>query len=101
MYTHFSTQYEIEGALDAKRMIEHFHEDEESVSLLSELAAVDWEAERITSEIKARTDDFVKRKQKRIRSRLKRDLEQAEASEDHQKAADILEQLKQYGLSEK
>jgi DNA primase len=101
MFTHFSTQYEIEGALDARRMIEHFHEDEESVSLLSELAAVDWETERIPSEIKARTDDFAKRKQKRIRSKLKKDLEQAEASEDHQKAAEILEQLKQYGLSEK
>jgi DNA primase len=98
MYAHFANQYDLEGVLDANRMIEHFHEDEESVSLLSELAAMDWEDRKIPAEIRGRMQDFVKRKQKRIRSKLRRELEQAEASGDDKKASEILEQMKQYGL---
>ncbi|UCC45358.1 MAG: DNA primase [Candidatus Zixiibacteriota bacterium] len=97
LYSAIATQYEMEGLISAEKLVEHL-QDEESISLLTELASLDWPRESINHEMAERTGDFLKRKQKRIRSRLKADLDKAEAAGDETKAAEILEEMKQHGL---
>ncbi|HUV30352.1 MAG TPA: DNA primase [Acidobacteriota bacterium] len=97
LYAAMITQYETDGALSANRLVEHF-QDDQSVSLLTELAAVEWDQEKVDHEIKERVQDFVKKRQKDIRSQLKRELGEAEAEGNQKRAEEIVERLKQLGL---
>jgi len=97
LYSAMITQYETDGSLNANRLIERF-QDEESISLLTGLAAIEWSKDTVEHETRERTKDFIDRKQKRIRSKLQQELARAEAEGDRQKAEELLEQLKQHGL---
>lgn len=97
LYSAMITQYNMDGVLDYQRLIGNF-EDEEAISLLSRMATTEWEDESIESEMRARTSDFLQRKQKRIREKLARELREAERDGDRQKADELLKQLKQHGL---
>jgi len=97
LYSAMVTQYQKEGVIDANRLVEHF-QDETSVSMLTELAAVDWDHEKVDSETRDRIKDFLERKKKYIRSQLQKELIQAEADGDQEKANQLLEQLKNHGL---
>jgi DNA primase len=97
LYAAMIQQYKIEGELDAGRLIEHF-QDEDAISLLSEIATVEWDLETIESETKARIREFQTRKQKRIRARLQQELRVAEDTGDNLRAEEIMKELRQHGL---
>ncbi len=97
LYSAMITQYKMDGTLDAGRLIENF-QDEESISLLSEIASSEWDEDLIEDELRARVNDFKIRKQKRIRDRLKNDLREAEAADDHERAQEILKEMQQHDL---
>jgi len=97
LYAAMINQYRETGAVDARSLIDRFT-DSESISAVTELAAQTWEPERIDSEAIARTRDFSDRKQKKIRARLQEELAKAEAAGDHDKATQLLQELKSYGL---
>ena len=90
-------QYRQAGAIDARSLVDRFS-DNDAISAITELAAENWEPDKIDTEAIARTRDFVERKQKRIRTRLQDELAKAEAAGDHDKATSILEEMKSYGL---
>jgi DNA primase len=97
LYAAMIQQYKIEGELDAGRLIEHF-QDEEAISLLSEIATIEWDKEAIEAETKARIREFQTRRQKRIRARLQQELRQAEDTGDNVRAEEIMKELRQHGL---
>jgi DNA primase len=97
IYAAMIVQYRDSGLIDARALIDRFS-DEESVSVITELAAQPWEDDKTDTEAVARTRDFVERKQKRIRAGLQEQLAQAEAAGDHDKATLILQEMKSYGL---
>jgi DNA primase len=97
LYAAMVNQYRESGAIDARSLVDRFT-DAEAISAVTELAAETWEPDRIDSEAIARTRDFGERKQKKIRARLQEELAKAEASGDHDKATQLLQELKSYGL---
>lgn len=97
LYAAMITQYKEKGQVSANKLIENFA-DEESISLLTEIASVDWEPATVEVEARKFTQQLLKRKQKKIRARLQKELAQAEAEGDHDRASRILEELKSYGL---
>ncbi|MDD3732437.1 MAG: DNA primase [candidate division Zixibacteria bacterium] len=97
LYAAMITQYKDKGQVIANKLIENFA-DEESISLLTEIASVDWEPATVEVEARKFTQQLLKRKQKKIRARLQKELAQAEADGDHDRANRILEELKSYGL---
>lgn len=97
LYSAMVNQYRQSGAVDARSLVDRFT-DIESISAITELAAETWEPERIDTEAVARTRDFVERKQKRIRARLQEELAKAEAAGDQERATQLLQELKSYGL---
>ncbi|MBU0982353.1 MAG: DNA primase [candidate division Zixibacteria bacterium] len=97
LYSAMITQYKMDGALSASRLVEHF-QDEELISVLGRVASTDWEPDTITSEARARTKRFRERKLKRIHTQLKKELLQAESDGDQDKADRILQELKRHGL---
>ncbi len=97
LYSAMISQYQKGGFIDANRLVEYF-QDEDSVSLLTELAAVDWDQTTVEREIRDRIRDFVERKKKKIRLRLQKELAQAEANGDQDEANRLLEKLKNHGL---
>ncbi len=97
LYSAMITQYRDSGAIDARSLVDRFT-DAEAISTVTELAAETWEPDRIDSEAIARTRDFGERKQKKIRAGLQAELAKAEAAGDHDKATQLLQELKSYGL---
>lgn len=97
LYSAMIQQHKIDGELNVGRLVEHF-EDEEAISLLSEIATIEWDSEAVQGETKDRIADFRTRRQKRIRTRLQKELKAAEDSGDDEKAQAILAELKQHGL---
>lgn len=97
LYRAMITQYEMDGEISAGRLMERF-EDEESRSVLGQVAALEWEKEEIPEQVRLLTKEFAERKLKRLRKKLKDDLAEAEQMGDKEKASEILEQLKRHGL---
>ncbi|MFZ5979631.1 MAG: DNA primase [Candidatus Zixiibacteriota bacterium] len=97
LYAAMITEYRERGYMRADKLIENFA-DEESISLITEIAAVDHDPETVESETRKFTEQILKRKQKKIRARLQEQLAEAEAAGDHDKANQILRELKSYGL---
>jgi DNA primase len=97
LYMAMIQQYREIGVLNANRMIERFA-DEAMISLLTELATIEWPPESVENETRNYVKLLTDRKRKRIRAELQKELAQAEAVGDHLKAEAILQQIKSYGL---
>jgi len=97
LYSAMITEYRDRGFVRADKLIENFA-DEESVSLITAIAAVDWDPGAVESETRKFTEQILKRKQKKIRALLQKQLAEAEAVGDNEKANQILRELKSYGL---
>ncbi len=67
-------------------------------STVSELAAKDWTIDSVDFEIKTVVGEFVRRRQAAIRERLKQAIRQAEADGDQDRADELVEDMKKYGL---
>jgi DNA primase len=97
LYMAMIQQYREFGTLNANRLIESFA-DEQMISLLSELATIDWP----TGDVEAETRSYVKmlteRKRKKIRGELQKQLAEAEAKGDHKRAEELLVQIRSFGL---
>lgn len=97
LYAAMVQQYRDSGRMDAASLITRFT-DEAMVSTLSEVAAVDWPADRVEAETRAYVQALMERKRKKIRTALKQELEDAQARNDHDRANALVEQMKQFGL---
>jgi DNA primase len=97
LYSAMVNQYRQTGAIDARSLVDRFT-DTDAISAITELAAETFVPEKIDSEAIEQTRRFVERKKKRIRMRLQDELAKAEASGDHDKATQLLQELKSYGL---
>lgn len=97
IFAAFRAQYAASGGLDIGRLIADI-DDQEAVSLLSEIAAEDVDPVQRRQEAEERLADFVDRKRRRVRTRLQDELAKAEAAGKHEIAEQLLEELKAYGL---
>ena len=98
LYSAMVQQYRTTGRLDTQSLIAAFGEDRDMVSLLTAVAAREWDPEHLDAEARQRMNAFIERNRKRIRERLRRELEAAEQSGDHERATHLLEELKAHGL---
>ena len=76
-------------------------EDLNFVSLISEIASVPWDDDKIEEETRKSVKLILQEKSKRIRNRLQKELATAEAEGNQSKADEILQQLRSYGLDAK
>ena len=97
LYAAMITEYRERGYVRADKLLEKFA-DEDSISLITEIAAVDHDPDTVESETRKFTEQILKRKQKKIRVRLQQQLAEAEAAGDNDRANQILRELKSYGL---
>jgi DNA primase len=97
LYEAMITQYQIDGELDANRLIENLA-DEEMRSLVGEIAMIDWDSRTVSEDIRRYSAQLIERKRKRIRTRLQQELAKAEAEGNQTRAAEILTEMKGYGL---
>ena len=97
LYMAMIQQYREIGYLNANRLIESFA-DESMISLLTEIASIEWPPDSIPAETKGYVRMLADRKRKRIRAELQKELAQAESIGDQAKAEAILQQIKSYGL---
>jgi DNA primase len=97
LYAAMIQQYKERGLLDARALVENLADDS-SISLLTEVASIDWPTDQIAGEAKRYIQLMHEKRTKRIRAQLQQELAQAEAAGDQKKADSILQQLKSYGL---
>ena len=97
LYSAMIQQYRTRGLVNASTLVDDLS-DENSVSLLTELASHEWPTERIEEETRRYIDIIKDRRRKRIRTDLQKELAQAEAEGDQKRAAALLEQMKSFGL---
>jgi DNA primase len=97
LYAAMIQQYKLQGLLDARALVENLADDT-SISLLTEVASIDWPPDQIAGEAKRYIQLLRDKRTKRIRAQLQQELAQAEATGDQKKADSILQQLKSYGL---
>ncbi|MCB2201754.1 DNA primase [bacterium] len=97
LYTAMITQYQNSGELNAARLLETF-QDEEMKSLVGEISFIEWADEDISKETRAHAEKIIEERRRKIRQRLQRELAEAEAAGDTDKADSLLEELKGYGL---
>lgn len=97
LYLAMARQYGESGRLEATSLIDLLADDE-AVGRLSEIASIDWPLDQVASELRVFVTEFIQRKQKRIRNRLQRELAEAEAAGDNEKASELLQLIRRYGL---
>lgn len=97
VYAAMATQYTETGDLSPHRLIENAT-DEQMAAVVSELASKGWDTESIDAEARVVVAEFVKRRQAAIRNRLKDSIRNAEAEGDQDRADEILQEMKKYGL---
>jgi DNA primase len=97
LYAAISNQYRSTGRVDAKELVDNA-QDPSFASLVTEIASTEWEPEQVESETRRLVQQMIDEKRKRIRTRLKQELAQAEAQGDHERAGQILQEMKRYGL---
>jgi replicative DNA helicase len=97
LYLAMARQYGEIGRLEATSLIDLLADDE-AVGRLSEIASIDWPPDQVASELRVFVTEFIQRKQKRIRNRLQRELAEAEAAGDNEKASELLQLIRRYGL---
>lgn len=97
LYAAMINQYRTTGRIDAKTLVDN-SQDAHFASLVTEIASTDWEPEQLEGETRKFVKQIIDEKQKRIRTRLKQELAQAEAEGDNEKANRILQEMKSHGL---
>jgi DNA primase len=97
LYSAIIDQYRHIGKADARSLIDNAG-DAEFSALIAKVASQDWPAEQIETETLSHARHLTNKKKKLIRGRLKQKLAEAEAQGDREKADNILEELKSYGL---
>jgi len=97
LYSAIINQYNTIGMVDAKKLIDNI-QDDNFISLITEIACTEWEADQVESEIRKHVKLLLNDKKKRIRQRLQKELDEAEKEGNQEKANRILEELKNYGL---
>ena len=97
LYSAMINQYRTKGAIDARSLIESLA-DREAASLLSEVATLEWDPAVVETEARKLTKLMGERKRKKIRQQLQDELKTAESDGNMERAAEILKELKEYGL---
>lgn len=92
LYAAMINQYRESGILSAAEMIEHV-EDPSFQSLITEVASKDYPADEIDPGAAAILERMTENKRKRRRLKLKKDLEQAVAAGDDEKAISIQKEI--------
>ncbi|MBU8934430.1 MAG: DNA primase [candidate division Zixibacteria bacterium] len=97
LFAAMAQQYRDLSQLDAGALVDAV-QDNKLGSLISSIAAKEWNKDKIDSELHSVFTQFLQKKQKRIRERLRGELEQAEATGNQEAANRIMEELKKQGL---
>ncbi|MGH8015046.1 MAG: toprim domain-containing protein, partial [Candidatus Zixiibacteriota bacterium] len=97
LYSAIIDQYRQIGKADARSLIDSAG-DPEFAALIAKVASQDWKSDQIEAETLTHAGHITAKKKKSIRNRLKQRLAEAEAQGDREKADNILEELKSYGL---
>jgi len=97
LYGAMAQQYRISGAVDARALIDNA-QDSGFVSLVTSVAAIEWEPDQVDAEARQLLKRFVGDKKKRRREELKVQLAAAEATGDQEEADRLMEELKAHGL---
>ena len=97
LYSAIANQYKTAGVVNAGALIDTVR-DQGFISLITKIASEEWEAEDIDHEAHSHLKMFQKKKQERIREKLKQDLVRAEAEGNVKEAENILAELKKQGL---
>ncbi len=97
VYSAMMHQYQDSGVVDAKAMIDNAG-DAQFASLVTEIAAAEWEASQLEVETRKMVKQLIGEKQRRIRAELKQELARAEAEGRQEDADRLLKALKDHGL---
>ncbi|UCD63788.1 MAG: DNA primase [Candidatus Zixiibacteriota bacterium] len=100
LYAAMINQYRTLGVVDARKLIDDVR-DSDFVSLITEVATPQFEESKIEEETRKFVNLIMAEKSKRMRARLHKELAQAEADGDQEKADRILQELKSAGLDAK
>ena len=98
LYSAIISQYQMLGVVDARALIDNLTDDQ-FISLVTEVAAVEWNKDQIETETRHFANLIIEEKQKRIRSRLLKELAEAEKEGDQERARQIIEEMKSFGLN--
>jgi DNA primase len=97
LYAAMINQYRTTGRVEAKVLIDN-SQDPSFTSLVTEIASAEWEPEQLEGETRKFVRQIMDEKQKRIRTKLKKELAQAEDERDNERANQILQEMRRYGL---
>jgi DNA primase catalytic core len=97
LYSAMIIQYRASGVVDAQALIDN-RADPAFVSLVTQIASMEWQPTQIDSEADQLTRQILERKKKRIRAQLLKKLAEAEKAGDKEKAEQIIQEMKSYGL---
>jgi DNA primase len=97
LYLAIVEQYNTDGLIDAKRLMDNAN-DERFISIIAEIASINWQPEQIESETKKLIKQMVSEKRKRQVSLLKKELAKATSEKDHEKAKALTDEIKGLNL---
>lgn len=97
LYAAIAQQYRALGEIDARGLVDTA-QDEAFCSLVSSVAAIEWEPDKIDAEARKMLKQFLDEKRKHIREDLRRQLAEAEATGNTEEADRIMAELREYGL---
>jgi len=89
------TEYNSKGKLAVPALVENLADDE-SRSLLTEIATIDWAPETVVAETRNLTARMTDQRRRKIQIGLKKEMEEAEKQGDQERAAQLLEEWKKY-----
>lgn len=99
LYAAIVQQYRDRGVVDAAKMTAD-SKDQEFVSLVTEVASKSWQPDVITLSLKTLLASIKEAGRRRIRARIHKELEEAEAAGDHERAEMLMREYKLYSDSE-
>lgn len=97
LYSAMIDQYRSAGKIDARSLIDNVG-DPEFGELIAKVAAKEWQEDQIESETLTYANVFKDKKKKITRDKLRRELIAAEAKDEPNKAADLVQDLKGQGI---
>lgn len=100
LYAAIINQYRSTGIVDARKLVDNA-QDPDFVSLVTAVASLPVEEDKIEQETRKFVRLIMEEKSKRVRTRLQKELAQAETEGDQTKADRILQQLRSFGLDAK
>ncbi|MFH2055046.1 MAG: toprim domain-containing protein, partial [bacterium] len=95
LYAAMVQQYRDRGSVDAAKMAAD-SKDQEFVSLITEVASKSWPDDEISESLKTLVISMKEAKRRRIRARIHKELEEAEAAGDHDRAEILTREYKLY-----